>query len=323
MRSHFETAAKLEKSSGLVETPSIIQPVATSNKRSTLPTPPVLRTSSVARTSSFNQANLTVPNAASKRPKLALAGGGAAVSAGTANDPEMARFKEAMFSSNTHMVVFHVTMEGSVHDVWGFTIKDNDNDYWSWKPNAVEKAIVLEGKYKLFSKQCTMLDELLFNVANLRTTPQGPNIAATFQIKGGKSMNKMVSFGFIESPSSEATVRALALEFVKQFEDVRVRTAYTTAMGTIMKSAAIIKDCDPTDGFLWKKLNSAGKNIVYEPLVCLADVFCDNTIENIMQTLYAEVVAGESPSMWWPILREMAFGPPADLEEADPTIANV
>ena len=128
--------AKLEKSSGLVETPSIIQPVATSNKRSTLPTPPVLKTSSVARTSSFNQANLTVPNAASKRLKLALAGGGAAVSAGTANDPEMARFKEAMFSSNTHMVVFHVFMEGSVHDVWGFTIKYNDNDYWSWKPNA-------------------------------------------------------------------------------------------------------------------------------------------------------------------------------------------
>jgi hypothetical protein len=277
--------------------------------------PPVGVASSVIKRPSLDAAVLSVPKLLGKRPKL---GGRTAASAAT-HDANLAKYKEAFLSSNTRMEVFHMVMTGASYDVWGFSLKENDRDYWAWKPFVLDKAIAQEATARLFASEGTTMDDLLFSVsaANKRATPRGPNVASTFPIKGGRSMNHQILFGFLPSPSSEESVRKIGLEFANQCEEPRIRGAYAVAMENVMKNQAIIKDCDPVSGTLWKKMSSGGKNIVYCRLVCLSEVVCDDTIEQVMQTLYSqECIGGESSSLWHPNMRELAFGPPASTTEA-------
>ena len=276
--------------------------------------PPVGGASFDIKRPSLDAAVLSVPKMLGKRPKL---GGLSAASAST-HDANLAKYKEAFSSSNTRMEVFHMVMTGASYDVWGFSLRENDHDYWAWKPFVLDKAIAQEATARLFASEGTTMDELLFSVsaANLRATPRGPNVASTFPIKGGRTMNHQILFGFLPSPSSEESVRTIGLEFANQCAEPRIRGAYAVAMENVMKNQAIIKDCDPVSGTLWKKMSSGGKNIVYRRLVCLSEVVCDDTIEQVMQTLYSkECIGGESSSLWHPNIRELAFGPPGSTTE--------
>ena len=67
-------------------------------------------------------------------------------------------------------------------------LKHYDDFYWAWKPNILEKAMITEGRIRLFEAEDTFLDNMLHNIraAPIRETPRGPNVAAAYVYKQGK-----------------------------------------------------------------------------------------------------------------------------------------
>lgn len=242
---------------------------------------------------------------ASKRPKLAFSCG--SDTSGT-NDIHMKRFDEAMKNSNSKMDTWHLILEGSTYDVWGFSLKEGEDYYWSWKPTVLEKAIMAEQEYRLFEQENTTLDDMLCYVraANIRKTPCGPNIPSAFVMKTGKSMDHMTLFGLINSPSTEADVRNTLLSLCNHFKNAKVQMAYSKTFDTILKSDGIKKDARP-GGLLWEKIAAASNNINYRRLNCLSQVLCDNAIESIIRATYG-YGGGISPSMWDRRVYNLAFG---------------
>ena len=199
-------------------------------------------------------------------------------------------------------------LPGSNFDVWGFSLKENDDHYWSWKPHVLDKAIKMELENPIFEKKGTSMDEMLCHVraANIREVPRGPNVGLTLTLKSGKKMDKMVLFGLVPSPANELRIRETALRFCSQFKNRRIQSAYSMAMDTLMKADSIKKDVSE-GGHLWEKLASATNNIKYSKIVLLNEIFCDHTIEEIIQLNYG-YSGGDSPSMWDRRHYNLAFG---------------
>jgi hypothetical protein len=95
-----------------------------------------------------------------KRPKL----GFSSQAASPEGDANIRRYKAALANSNSKLEIYHMVMIGGKYDVWGLALKDNNNDYWSWKPTVLEKAIITESTNRLFEAEGTTLDDMLFNV---------------------------------------------------------------------------------------------------------------------------------------------------------------
>lgn len=242
---------------------------------------------------------------AAKRPNLGFSGG---KEAGTTMDDSMKRYKEALRNSNTKMDVWHLELSGSNFDVWGFSLKENDDYYWSWKPAVLEKAIMKEQEARLFEKEGITMDEMLGYVraAHVREKPCGPNIVSSFTLKSGKKMDRMVLFGLIPSPSTEADVKSTLVQFVEQCKNPKIRFSYAMAMESTMKADNIKKDVQE-GGPLWEKLISGCGNIVYRRLNCLSEVMCDHSIEEIIRLCFG-YGGGLSPSMWDRRVYKLAFG---------------
>lgn len=243
---------------------------------------------------------------AAKRPKLGFSSG--SDKSMTANELHMKRFEEALRNSSSKLDVFHKNLDGSNWDVWGFALKENNDYYWSWKPNVLEKAIVTEQVHRLFEKEETTMDEMLSSVraALVRETPGGPNIASAFTLKNGKKMDRMILFGLLPSPTCEMSVKEIAATFCNQCKNPKIRLAYAIAMDSTMKADSIKKDVGE-NGQLWEKLASASNNIVYRQLGHLSEVFCDHTIEEIIRLTYG-YSGGDSPSMWDRRVFKLAYG---------------
>lgn len=239
-----------------------------------------------------------------KRPKLGFSNEKSL----SGKDEQLRRFEDAMRNSNTKLDVFHMLLPGSHFDVWGLSLKENDEHYWSWKPLALEKAIMTELANPIFDKDGTTMDEMLCHVraANLREVPCGPNVPQSFMLKSGKKMDKMVLFGLIASPSDEMQVKEIAVKFCGQCRNRRIQAAYSLAMNNMMKADSIKKDVGE-GGQLWEKLASAAGNICYHKVDSLNQVFCDHTIEEIIVLTFG-YNGGESPSMWDRRHFNLAFG---------------
>lgn len=239
-----------------------------------------------------------------KRPKL----GFATEKSSTVNDDQLRRFEEALKNSNTKLDVFHLVLEGSNFDVWGFSLMENEDHYWSWKPMVLEKAIITEMSMPIFEKEGMSMDEMLCHVraANIRDVPGGPNVVSSFTLKSGKKMDKMILYGLVPSPSSELTVKETAAKFCAQMKNSRVQAAYRMAMESTMKADSIKKDVGD-GGPLWEKLASAANNVRYHNIESLNQVLCDHTIEEIIRLTYG-YSGGESPSMWDRRVFKLAYG---------------
>jgi hypothetical protein len=246
----------------------------------------------------------SVAKAVVKRPKL----GFTTDKTSTVNDAQLRRFEEAMRNSNTKLDTFHLVMEGSNFDVWGFSLFENDEHYWSWKPLVLEKAIMTELAMPIFEKEGVSMDEMLghLRAANIRETPGGPNIPSSFVLKSGKKMDRMILFGLIPSPSNEVNVKEAAVKFCAQCKNGRIQAAYRMAMENTMKADSIKKDVGE-GGQLWEKLASAANNVVYHKIESLNQVLCDHTIEEIIRLTFG-YSGGESPSMWDRRVFKLAFG---------------
>jgi hypothetical protein len=244
-------------------------------------------------------------NPPTKRPKLGFASENQGVSS---MDESMKKYQEAMKNCNTKLDAWHLYLPGSEFDVWGFSLKENDDFYWSWKPMILEKAIMKEQEVRLFEKEDTTMDEMLGYVraANLRATPCGPNISSSFTLKSGKKMEVFILFGLIASPSSESSVKEAMLKFAQQCKNPKIQKAYALTLDQTMKAESIKKDVQE-GGPLWEKLISGSGNIVYKRLKCLSHVLCDNKIEEIIRLCYG-YGGGLSPSMWDRTVFNLAFG---------------
>jgi hypothetical protein len=242
---------------------------------------------------------------AAKKPTLSFS---SAKETGPEMDESMKRYKEALRNSNTKMDVFHLELPGSNFDVWGFALKENDDYYWSWKPSVLEKAIMKEQEARLFEKEGMTMDEMLGYVraAHIRQSPCGPNIVSSFTLKSGKKMDRMILFGLISSPASEADVKAELVKFVETCKNPKIKFSYAMSMENTMKAENIKKDVQE-DGPLWEKLISGAGNIVYRRLRCLSEVMCDHSIEEIIRLCYG-YSGGLSPSMWDRRVFKLAFG---------------
>ena len=245
-------------------------------------------------------------NSPSKRPKMGFS---------TDNDkatPEktasLKSYEEALKNSNTKYQVWHLLLPGSNFDVWGFSLKENDRDYWSWKPAVLEKAIMTEQKHRLFEDENTTMDDMLMFVraANQREVPCGPNVPASITLKSGKKMDLMILFSLIPSPSNETDVRNAMTAFSEQFKNTKIQMAYRIALENTMKAPSIKQDV-AENGKLWEKLACASNNIEYHKIDQLAQVLCDKTIEEIIQLTYG-YGGGVSPSMWDRKIFKLAFG---------------
>lgn len=165
-----------------------------------------------------------------------------------------------------------------------------------------------EQEARLFEKEGTTMDEMLgyVHAATVRERPCGPNVVSSFTLKSGKKMDRMVLFGLIPSPSTEAGVKETLVKFVEQCKNPKIKFSYAMAMESTMKADNIKKDVQE-GGPLWEKLISGCGNIFYRRLQCLSEVICDNTIEEIIRLCYG-YGGGLSPSMWDGRVFNLAFG---------------
>ena len=223
-------------------------------------------------------------------------------------DANVRRYKAALTNSNKKLEIYHMVMTDGTDDVWGLALKDNNNDYWSWKPTVLEKAMVTESENRLFEVEGTTLDDMLFNVraGHLRQIPRGPNVHATISLKGGRKMDKMILFGLIESPATEEQVKNRAVEFIRHFQNPKVQLAYSHAMDSVMKHQGIMLEAKP-GGPVYSKLASAGINIAYNQLGCLSEIFCDETINQIIMHNFG-FGGSQSSSMWPRQVYVLAYG---------------
>lgn len=238
-----------------------------------------------------------------EKPKLSFTSNN-----GSAMSDNMRRFAEGLRGQNTKLEIFHMVLEGSAWDVWGFNLKHNDDFYWAWKPNILEKAIITEQTFRVFEEENTTMDELLQNIraAPMRESPRGPNVAAAYVYKQGKKIDREILFGILPSPSTEESVKLAATEILKHFENPKIRQAYACALETTINSANMVADVGEA-GSLWEKLSAAGRNIVYKQLGSLNEIFLDVKIEEIIRVSYG-LTGGEGPSMWNSKLNKLAFG---------------
>ena len=261
--------------------------------------------------SSNQKTGPTVPESGglTKKPKFGFASANNNMSSSDAN---MKKFEETLLGSAMKIESWHILLDGCPFDAWGFTLKFNNEHYWSWKPSVLEKAIQAEQSSPLFEKENTTMDTMLFNVraANIRETPCGPNNPSAFVLKSGKKMDHMTLFALIPSPSNEEIIRQTIVQFCAQCKDPRVQMAYSKTFDSIFKAENIKKDARP-GGLLWEKLAGASHNIVYHKLDMLSQVLCDHTIEEIIRLSY-ELPGGLSPSMWDKKLFTLAYGEKMD-----------
>lgn len=239
----------------------------------------------------------------SEKPKLAYSSSNAA-----AMSDNMRRFADGLRGQNSRLEVFHMVLDGSAWDVWGFNLKHYDDFYWAWKPNILEKAMITEGRIRLFEAEDTFLDDMLHNIraAPIRETPRGPNVAAAYVYKQGKKIDREILFGLIPSPSSEESVKQIVKEILNHFDNPKVCRAYGVALENSINSANMIADAGESGG-LWEKLQAAGRNMTYKRLGSLNEVFLDVKIEEIIRQMY-HLTGGEGPSMWPSKLNNLAFG---------------
>ena len=223
------------------------------------------------------------------------------------NSSNMKKFVDALQNSNTKLEVFHMvlTPEAS-YDIWGFSLKDNDKYYWSWKPGVLERIIDTDRTTRFFDQ--ISLNEMLFNVraASVRETPCGPNVSSGKTYGNGQKFDNQVLFGLLPHDSSESDVRQLAIKFCEHFRNIDLRGAYSSCLDCTMKNNDLKKDAKE-NGFLWAKLDSASKNIVYQRLVSMNQICLDHKIEEIIRYIN-NFPGGESNSMWPRNVRMMAFG---------------
>ena len=250
-------------------------------------------------------AAMNVVDIASKRPKLTFA---SSKDKPPAMDADMKKFNDSMANRGTRLDVWHVVLTGSPFDAWGFSLKDDENYYWSWKPLVLEKAILNEQDNPLFQTEGKTMDEMLYYVraATLRSTPGGPNLPSSFSLKTGKQMERTILFGLAQSPTTEDNIRSIMMGFTNQCKNRKVQMAYQIAMENTMKAESIKKDVQQY-GPLWDKLAAATNNIVYTRLQSLSQVLMDDKIMEIICLTY-QYSGGESPSMWPPHVFQLAFG---------------
>ena len=275
----------------------------------TAPTAPVIHMTFGTSSTQKNGPSDSEVGGSTKKPKLGFASGSTNMSASDAN---MKKFEETLLGSAMKIESWHILLDGCPFDAWGFTLKLNNEHYWSWKPSVLEKAIEAEQSCPLFEKETTTMDTMLFNVraANIRETPCGPNNPSSFVLKSGKKMDHMTLFGLTRSPSNETSIKSMIVQFCAQCKDSRIQMAYSKTFDTIFKAENIKKDARP-GGLLWEKLAGASHNIVYHKLDMLSQVLCDHTIEEIIRLSY-DLPGGLSPSMWDKKLFTLAYGEKTD-----------
>ncbi len=88
------------------------------------------------------------------------------------------------------------------------------------------------------------MDEMLGYVraAQIRQSPCGPNIVSSFTLKSGKKMDRMILFGLISSPATEADVKAELVKFVETCKNPKIKFSYAMSMENTMKAENIKKD---------------------------------------------------------------------------------
>jgi hypothetical protein len=248
--------------------------------------------------------------AASSKPakKAKLAPGFQTEQSSVPSDAEMTKYETGLKNAINQINVFHIVLEGAEHDVWGFTLKDKGTDYWTWKPAVVEKAILAEKRFPLFSADKTTLDDMLGCVrcSFVRDVPNGPNVPGLITFGGGKrTMEKTILWGFMDSPTFDKAVVSNVFDLTRKFEDTRVQSAYHIAMQNTMKSSVLIQETIP-GGLLWKKLAAGACNIEYHKFDNLAQVFLDKTIQEIIGLAYD--CTGVSAHLWEENVWKMAYG---------------
>ena len=248
---------------------------------------------------------VNVVDIATKRPKLTFSSGKDKTSA---MDADMKKFNDSMANRGTRLDVWHLVLTGSPFDAWGFSLKDDENYYWSWKPIVLEKAILNEQENPLFQSEGKTMDEMLYYVraATLRASPGGPNLPSSFTLKTGKQMERTILFGLAQSPTTEESIRSTMMGFTNQCKNRKVQMAYQIAMENTMKADSIKKDVQQ-GGPLWEKLAAATNNIVYTKLQSLSQVLMDDKIMEIICLTY-QYTGGDSPSMWPAHVFKLAFG---------------
>ena len=232
------------------------------------------------------------------------------------NSDKMEKFSQKVKASNSQLEVFHLKLDTATHDIWGFTYKENNKLYWSWKPNVIEKMIEVEKELGFFADEGTSLEVMLSDVkaALIRATPRGPNIAQEIKINTkGTTLKSYLILGFIPTTDDEETVKAFALDFFSHFKNEDVQGLYYKAMESSMNASNIINDCLPVKGELWSKLANATEKMTYRKLHCLSELLMDETIHEIMEVTYG-FAKDKGSSFWSGWVKKLAFGEEAESE---------
>jgi hypothetical protein len=282
-----------------------------------------MKASPVAKASeSYTKRKFAIPDSKSKSKSIAKAPKIAYSSSSSTtpkNDDADNKFFTALKAATTQIEVFHLEMDASDFDVWGFTYKEKEKYYWSWKPQLVQSLMITEKEVPQFQDQGMTLEEMLLEThsCKVRANSRGSNIAARTAPGKGTStgIDCTMIFGFIPSTDNEKTVLGFASKFLSAFQNEQLQTLYWGGMKATMNHAGIIQEAFPGTGKLWENLLKAADKMKYRKLHSLNEIFMDDTIQIIINSTY-KYPEGSGSSSWANWVRKLAFGESGSDEES-------
>lgn len=228
--------------------------------------------------------------------------------AATQGSRKLESFRNAMRASNIRLDVLRWNFPGCSSSVVAWRMMENDNDYWSHKPNIWEKVSMTELHNPIFDKEEHLSIFQMLNdarSANIRSVPYGPDNKAVITLKRGGTLDRNILYGTFQSTKTDEEVVEKVTKFISFTKDPRVREVYKMAIDDAMKAVSIKNDVS-LNGPYWQKLAAAANNVAFRQMDHLNEIFMDDTIEELIGHIYG--VGGQSHSMWDPAIRAVAFG---------------
>jgi hypothetical protein len=228
--------------------------------------------------------------------------------AATQGSQKLDAFRNAMRASAVGLDVLRWNFPHCTSSVFAWRMMENNNDYWSHKPNIWEKVSLTELGNPIFDKEEHLSVFEMLNAAqsaNMRCTPYGPDNKAVITLKRGGTLDRNILYGTLPSAKTDEEVVEQVTKFISFTKDPRVREVYKMAIDDAMKAVSIKNDVS-LNGPYWQKMAAAANNVTFRQMDHLNEVFMDSTIEDLIGHIYG--LGPQTMSMWTPSIREVAFG---------------
>lgn len=178
---------------------------------------------------------------------------------------DMGAFAAATVGCGARINVMRWRLQTNWH-VYGFTLLDNANLYWTHKPSMWTYAANTDSMTPIFprSEHVSLFESMnkCFS-ANIRATPGGENVPKQIKTSSGLLIDQSLLVGLVSAKKSNEDIGKMIKRFIDHCAKPEVRRAYWITIKDKMTSDKIKLDCEPATGKYWMKLASGGNNIHY------------------------------------------------------------